>query len=142
MKVPSSGGKEFIEVELISIQNANVNIYEGVEALLQGSSNLISIADDVKQFDSSKGIFLVADFTGDSSSFLVEYRMSSILLEATYEIVEGEEVEEVIPVPVYEVSIAKEEFYFYLFILTCLFSIVKEILKQYSTSKPLNDLET
>ena len=44
---------------------------------------MISVADDVKQYNSTEGIYLVADFIDDSSSFLVEYRMSSVLLEET-----------------------------------------------------------
>ena len=116
MKVPSTGGKAFIEIEAISIQNANVNMYVGEEALLQGSSRTISVSDEVNQFDSSQGIFLVADFTGDSSSFLIEYRMSSIILDATTEKAVEPEVEEITPVPILEVKIAKEELYYYLFL--------------------------
>ena len=114
MKVPSTGGKAFIEIEAISIQNANVNMYVGEEALLQGSSRTISVSDEVNQFDSSQGIFLVADFTGDSSSFLIEYRMSSVILEATTE--KAVETEVDVTTPVFEVKLAKEDLYYYLFI--------------------------
>ena len=116
LKVPKVGGKAFIEIEAISIQNVNVNVYVGYEALLQGSSSTISAVDEVKQFDSSQVIFLVADFTDDSSSFLIEYRMSSIILDATTEKAVEPEVEEITPVPILEVKIAKEELYYYLFL--------------------------
>ena len=59
-------------------------------------------------------IFLVVDFTGDSSSFLIEYRMSSVVLETTTDKNGETEVDEL--APIFEVKIAKEELYFYLFI--------------------------
>ena len=36
----------------------------------------------MNQFDSDESIYLVAEFTGDTSSFMIEFRRTSVSVEA------------------------------------------------------------
>ena len=59
---------------MISIENASVIVFESEEALLSGEASVLSSNDDFFKFKASESVFLVAEFTSDVSSFLIEFR--------------------------------------------------------------------
>ena len=96
LKLPSGFGGPFVEVEIISATNTDIRLFSGSEDLLVGVASSLTTTDGVKQFNASEKVFLVTDFTDDTSSFSIEYRMSSVPLvteESEEEVAEVEEVE-------------------------------------------------
>ena len=55
-------------------------MFEGEEALIEGIASLVTSSPGLAQFDTEQAIYLVAEFTGDASSFMVEYRRTSVTL--------------------------------------------------------------
>ena len=74
LHVPNVYDGEFVEIDVSSIVNTNVLIYEGAEALLNGDPISVGTTDVVVQFAADETLYMVADFTSDKSELLIEYR--------------------------------------------------------------------
>ena len=74
---PAWSSEKFIEIDITSVVNTKVLVYEGEEALTEGIASVVTTSPGLNQFDSGRAIYLVTEFTGNPFSCKIEYRRTS-----------------------------------------------------------------